>query len=632
MPFEPSSSSTLTALLRAQAQRQPRAPAILAPGRSPLTYADLWRQIERVAGALNAHGANPKTRVAVALPNGPEMATATLGLAANATCVPLDPACRSAELRTFLIDAGVRLVMMLRAERGPLRSVSEALDIPMLEIERDDSLAAGEFHIGADTRDDFAMRPRSQAHDHAFVLHTSGTTARPKIVPLTQARVTASAHRIAAHLALTPSDRCLNVMPLFHAHGLFCALLATLAGGASIVCTAGFDHRSFFEWIAQFEPTWYSAVPTIHQWIVADRGKYRQAAPAHRFRFVRSCSAALPPRTLEGLETLTGAPVIEAYGMTEASHQIASNPLSGVRKRGSVGVPTGTEIRLIDAAGRFLDAGAKGEIVVRGASVMSGYENDPEANAGAFIDGWLRTGDEGRFDDDGYLYVTGRIKDIIDRGGESISPREIDEALLEHEDVCEAAAFAVPHATLGQDIAAAVVLRHGARADETGLRRFLLGRLIPSKVPSRTVFVNAIPTEATGKVQRVRLFEKLRHLMAKAARPPATDTERSLEAIFRSVLDCDAIGADDNFFALGGDSLKAAQVMSRILAQHGVDLSITTLFTHGTIAELARVLDEARDAADKHRQALAAEIEQMSDEEVARLLAEEERRDRSSWT
>jgi acyl-CoA synthetase (AMP-forming)/AMP-acid ligase II len=554
------------------------------------------------------------------------MATAVLGVAAYATCVPLNPASRGTELRAFLTDAGVRLVIMLRSERGPIRTVAEDSGIGVLEIESDASLRAGEFHIDADTGEGFAMGSPSAPHDHAFVLHTSGTTARPKVVPLTHANVTASARRIATDLELGPADRCLNVMPLFHGHGLVGALLATVAGGAGIVCTPGFDYQLFFQWIGRFEPTWYTAVPTIHQWVVANSGQYRQATPAHRFRFVRSCSAALPAKTFEALQALTRSPVIEAYGMTEASHQIASNPYTGRCKAGSVGLPTGTEIRLIDAAGRFLGDRATGEIVVRGRGLMSGYENDAQANAAGFVDGWFRTGDEGRFDDEGYLYITGRLKDIVNRGGETIAPREIDEALLEHEDVTDAVAFAMPHPTLGQDIAAAVVLRNGAQSDARAIREFLCVRLAASKVPSCIVFVDAIPTEATGKIQRAGLFERLRHLIAKPARAPSTDTEMALAAIFRDVLECDSIGVHNNFFALGGDSLKAAQVASRILAQLGVELALPALFTHGTIAELAVAIDAARGDMEQRRRALETEIEQMSDEEVARLLAEEEGR------
>ena len=445
MAYTASSTATVSTLIHEQATRQPDTTAILAPRRPPLTYAGLWRQGQRVGAGLRARGALATTRIGVVLPNGPEMATAVLGVAAYATCIPLNPGSRGTEFRAFLTDAGVRLVIMLRSERGAIRTVAEESGIGVLEIESDASLAAGEFHIDGVTGDDFAMGPRSAPHDHAFVLHTSGTTARPKVVPLTHANVTASARRIASDLALGPADRCLNVMPLFHGHGLIGALLATVAGGASIVCTPGFDHQTFFQWIARFEPTWYTAVPTIHQWVVANRGQYRQAAPAHRFRFVRSCSAALPGKTFEALQTLTGSPVVEAYGMTEASHQIASNPFTGCCKAGSVGLPTGTEIRLIDAEGRFLGEDATGEIVVRGRGLTSGYENDAQANAAAFVEGWFRTGDEGRFDDEGYLYITGRLKDIVNRGGETISPREIDEALLEHEDVTDAVAFAMPH-------------------------------------------------------------------------------------------------------------------------------------------------------------------------------------------
>jgi acyl-CoA synthetase (AMP-forming)/AMP-acid ligase II len=632
MASETSGGGTLSGLLHAQAAQRGDAPAILAPGRPPLTYAGLWRQAQRVARVLKACGARPGTRVAITLPNGPELASALLGAAASVSCVPLNPASPSAEFVTFLTDAGVELVITLCTERGPVRTAAEELGVRVVDIERDASLPAGEFHIDAGAGDDFEMEPRGRPHEHALVLHTSGTTARPKIVPLSHANVMASARAIAAHLALDANDRCLNVMPLFHVHGIVGALLATVAAGASVVCTGGFDHRGFFEWIAEFDPTWYSAVPTIHQWVVANGGLYRRVAPAHRFRFVRSCSAALPSKTFEALQALTGAPVVEAYGMTEASHQIASNPLRGPRKAGSVGLPAGAEVRLIDERGAFVDNGASGEIVVRGPGVMRGYESDPAANAKSFVDGWFRTGDQGRFDDEGYLYLVGRLKDVINRGGEKISPSEIDAALLQHEDVVEAVAFGMPHPTLGQDVAAAAVLRRGAAVDERALRCFLLERLAQSKVPSRVVVVNAIPKEATGKIQRAGMFDKLRNVIGQAVRAPRTETEKSLAAIFRSVLECGEVGAHDNFFALGGDSLKAAQVLSRILAQHGVELAVPALFVNATIAELARAVDEARAAAEARRQALCAEIEQMSDEEVARLLAEEERSNPTSWT
>lgn len=615
---------TLSTILREQAAKQPDAAAIFAPGRSPLVYAALWEQVQHIAAALQSQGTLPSLRVAIVLPNGPEMATAFLGVAACAVCAPLNPAYQAAEFRFYLEDTRAQVVIVPKGEQGPVHAVAKEMGLPVLEIETEASLPAGQFRINAVSREGTATQAPRAPHDTALILRTSGTTARPKIVPLSHTNLVASARSIAEHLALQPTDRCLNVMPLFHIHGLVGALMATLAGGASIVCTPGFDDRAFFDWIAQFEPTWYTAVPTIHQSVVTHGARYRQAAPNHQFRLVRSSSSALPPKTFESLQTLTNAPVVEAYGMTEASHQMASNPLSGQRKPGSVGVPAGVEIALMDDAGHLLAAGATGEIVIRGSGVTAGYENNPEANAKAFIDGWFRTGDQGRFDDEGYLYISGRLKEIVNRGGEKVSPREIDEALLEHPDVAQAVAFAVPHPTLGEDLAAAVVMRAGAKADEPGLRSFLFARLADFKVPSGIVFVDAIPKGATGKVQRTSLYEKIGHLLAKAFVQPTTDTELSLASIFRGVLDCEPVGVLDNFFALGGDSLKAAQVMARIGMQHGAELPVPVLFNHPTISALAVEVEAAKVAADDWSAELAAEIEQMSDEEVARLLAEEE--------
>jgi oxalate---CoA ligase len=611
-------------MLQEQAARRPDAVAILAPGRAPLTYAGLWQQAQHVAVALQSLGKTPSLRVAMVLPNGPEMATAFLGVAACAVCAPLNPAYQAAEFRFYLEDTRAHVVIVAKGERGPAYTVAQEMGLAVLEVEVDAAAAAGRFRLGPGEIDDSAVPMRRAPDDTALILHTSGTTARPKIVPLSHANLVASARSIALHLALQPGDRCLNVMPLFHIHGLVGALLATLAGSASIVCTPGFDERAFFDWIAEFEPTWYTAVPTIHQAVVAHGRRYRQVAPKHHFRFVRSSSAALPPRVFESLQSLTGSPVLEAYGMTEASHQMASNPLSGKCKPGSVGIAAGVDIALMDEAGQVLAAGATGEIVIRGPGVTRGYENNPQANAKAFSDGWFRTGDQGRFDDDGYLYIAGRLKEIVNRGGEKISPREIDETLLEHADVAQAVAFAVPHPTLGEDLVAAVVLRDGATADEPALRAFLFARVADFKVPSCLVFVDAIPKGPTGKVQRTSLHEKLGHLIAKSYVAPRTDIERSLASIFKAVLNCEAVGANDNFFALGGDSLKGAQVMARIRAQHGVDIAVPALFNHPTVAMLAPQVEAAKQAVDDWSGKLASEIEQMSDEEVARLLAEEE--------
>lgn len=620
---------TLAALLREQSIRQPDAPALLAPGRPALSFAGLSQQAAELAAALQSVGVRPSTRVAVVLPNGPEMASVFLGAAACSACAPLNPAYQAAELRFYLQDLRARVVIVSAGERGPVIDVARELGLSVLEIATDASLPAGQFRVAVPAVARVAAPPQwPGALDLALILHTSGTTARPKIVPLSQANLVASARNIARHLALQSGDRCLNVMPLFHIHGLVGALLASVASGSSIVCTPGFDDQAFFRWTAQFDPTWYTAVPTIHQAVVANAGLYRELAPTHRFRFVRSSSAPLPPKVFERLHELTGAPVIEAYGMTEASHQMASNPLPPAeRKPGSVGIRAGADIAVMDAAGELLAQGATGEIVIRGPGVTSGYENNPQANAESFTDGWFRTGDQGCFDADGYLVISGRLKEIVNRGGDKISPREIDEALLDHPDIAQAAAFAVPHATLGEDLAAAVVMRNGAVADEEELRGFLFERLAEFKVPSSIVFVDAIPKGATGKVQRTSLHDKLGGLLRSAFVSPRTELERSLAAIFGEVLGCGAVGVHDNFFGLGGDSLKGTQVVARINARHLVALAIPVLFRHPTIAALALEVGAAQAGSASESDELAAQIAAMSDEEVALLLAAEDAAD-----
>ena len=350
----------------------------------------------------------------------------------------------------------------------------------------------------------------AEADDEALVLHTSGTTSRPKIVPLSQRNICASARNVRATLALTAADHCLNIMPLFHIHGLIAATLASLGAGAAVTCTPGFNALRFFAWLEEVQPTWYSAVPTMHQAIVARAPRNREIIAASELRFIRSSSASLPPQVMEDLEETFGAPVIESYGMTEAAHQMTSNPLPPVaRKPGTVGIAAGPEVAVMDAAGALLRPGDVGEVVIRGDNVTGGYDHNPTANAEAFTEGWFRTGDQGRLDGDGYLTITGRLKEIINRGGEKISPREVDEVLLDHDAVIEAVTFAVPHDKLGEDVAAAVVLRDGAHASGRDLRAFVATRLADFKVPRQVLILDALPKGATGKVQRIGLADKL---------------------------------------------------------------------------------------------------------------------------
>ena len=307
----------------------------------------------------------------------------------------------------------------------------------------------------------------------ALVLHTSGTTSRPKIVPLRQINVTASAAHIGQSLALTPDDVCLNIMPLFHIHGLIAAVLSSLAAGGAVSCTPGFNAFKFFPSFDEVRPSWFTAVPTMHQTLLGLAGRNAELIGRGRLRLIRSSSASLPPQVMAELEDVFHVPVLESYGMTEAAHQMAANPLPPrAHFPGSVGIAAGPEIAIMSEAGAMMPPGELGEIVIRGRNVTAGYENNPDANAKAFTDGWFRTGDEGYLDPDGYLRLTGRLKEIINRGGEKVSPLEVDNVLMDHPDVAQVLTFAMPHAKLGEEVAACVVLREGAEQNEHGIRDF----------------------------------------------------------------------------------------------------------------------------------------------------------------
>lgn len=577
--------ASISALLRERAKAHPDSVALLAPGRLPLTYAALWEQVQAIAVSLRSVGVTPTTRVAAVLPNGPEMAVAFLGVASCATCVPLNPGSRDTEFRFYIEDIGAELMMLPKGDIGPAGACAKQLGLKTLEVELGGDPVAGRFAVPSHSP--ASVPVFSDATDIALILHTSGTTARPKIVPLKHVNLMTSACNIASHLTLTPADRCLNVMPLFHIHGLVGGLLSPLTSGGSVVCSPGFNDQGFFDWIAEFHPTWYSAVPTIHQAVIAQGERYRREAPGHRFRFVRSSSSSLPPPVMKALEQLLDAPVIEAYSMTEAAHQMTSNALPpGTRMAGSVGVAAGIEVSIMDDAGRLLAPGDTGEIVIRGASVINGYENNPAANASSFTNGWFRTGDQGQLDAEGRLFISGRIKEIVNRGGEKISPREVDEVLLEHPAIAQAAAFGVPHPTLGEDVAAAVVLKPNAELSEYDLRQYLLPRLSEYKVPSRILFLEAIPKGPTGKVQRTSLHKTLGELLVNPFVAPNTDLEIGLAAAWAKVLSVPRVGVTDNFFALGGNSLGVLKLCAEMEQTTGIQFQLGDVFRAPTIAEL----------------------------------------------
>jgi len=501
--------SSATTIIELLSNAEDSAAAIAAPGRRALTYAGLRDQIGKTVRRLNELGVGRNDPVAIVLPNGPEMASAFVSIGAGATTAPLNPGYRHEEFSFYLSDLEARMLVIQEGVDTPALAVAEELGINVATLSFDAGDPAGVFEL---TGKSAAAKSNGFAapDDIALVLHTSGTTSRPKIVPLTQRNICASAISIAQTLALSKQDRCLNIMPLFHIHGLIAAVLSSLGEGAMVSCTPGFNALRFFAWLKEVEPSWYTGVPTMHQAILARAARNRDTIDAAQLRFVRSSSASLPPQIMAELEETFGAPVIEAYGMTEAAHQMASNPLPPQeRKPGSVGLRAGPEVAIMDEAGTLLAANTIGEIVIRGPNVTSGYKNNEEANAAAFTSGWFRTGDQGVMDTEGYLRLTGRLKEIINRGGEKISPREVDEVLLDHPAVEQVVTFAVPHNKLGEDVAAAVVLKEGETITEQDIRKFAAKHLADMKVPRQVLFLDEIPKGATGKLQRIGLAEKL---------------------------------------------------------------------------------------------------------------------------
>jgi len=571
--------------------------ALVAPGRRPLSYGTLRSLLERTGGRLRSAGMGPQARVALVLPNGPEAATAFLATAAACACAPLNPALPRADFEYYLRDLGAQALMLADYDRGPAHEAAAALGVPVLRLGK--FAAAGDFCLDGSPEAPVGYN-RPAASDTALLLHTSGTTSRAKLVPLSGASLAASACQVASTLALTPADRCLNIMPLFHIHGLVAAWLASLAAGASVVLTDGVYASGFYGWLEEFRPTWYTAVPTMHQSILARAPTHAEVIASVPLRFIRSSSASLPVTVLEDLERTFRCPVIEAYGMTEAAHQMASNPLPPApRKPGSVGPAAGPHIAIINAAGDLLPVGEIGEVAIAGPNVTAGYDANPEANAQAFTNGWFRTGDQGRLDEDGYLWLTGRLKELINRGGEKIAPREIDEVLLAHPAVRQALTFAVPHAQLGEEIGAAVEVHAGQSLTAAELRVFAGQRLPAFKVPRLIRIVDAIPKGPTAKLQRIGLAARLgieplddRATPSAPPVPPRNAREERIHALWRELLPSPEFGVRDRFENLGGDSLLATRMLAALSEAEQVDLAFAEFLEQGTIEGLAAALDQ----------------------------------------
>ncbi len=585
-------------------EEHPGKTALVCPEKGALSRATCGTALKSVISRIVALDIAPGARIAII---SSDPLHATIGLLAsfhNHVAAPLNPEYTTEEFLFYLRDLKPGLVLLGEGASAGARAAAEQCGIPNLTITDD---------VFTTTESGFTLPQPSQPSSPALVLHTSGTTARPKLVELTQANLAASCLNIAQSLKLTENDVSLCAMPLFHVHGLMANLCAALLAGGSVVLAGKFQPEQFVDCLEKYSPSWYSAVPTIHIALI-DYLEAREAPPQHNLRLIRSSSAPLPPSVITRLEKHFSAPVIEAYGMTEAAHQIASNPLPPERRKpGTVGLATGSDIRILDDAGAPLSPEIEGNVVICGGAVTEGYVENPEANSEAFREGFFWTGDLGRMDGDGYLTLTGRSKEIVNRGGHKISPREIDEALFDIQGVSDAIAFAQPHQTLGEDLVAAVVPATGADLKPEDIRSMLFERLADYKVPSQIVVVERIPVGATGKRQRLQTYDALKRHFTTSFRAPGNAVELIVCEFTAEVLGLEQVGLDDNFFNCGGNSILGLSLAVSLSELLGCHIPPTAVFRHPTPAALASFAHELLSADDLDRletavDALAAPI------------------------
>ena len=589
---------TICDVIRRWAEIQPDAPALVAEGQDTLTYGELSSLMDRFQQRLNGMGYGRQDRIAIIAPNGPAMAALVTGIWGCATAVPLNPALTVGEFAIYMRDLKVCAIAVDAEMDTAARAAAQEIGLPVLEVDRVDRGVAGMVDIRLTPSPGKTARPgMAQLDDLAMVLTTSGTTSHSKVVPISHRQLSIKVDRNARSFELTAADRCLNLMPLFHAGALYTGLGATFFSGGSLITLPEFSVDGFFRLLETLAPTWYMGSYTFHHAICAAVASHTAAIEKSRLRFVRAASGHLDPRIADELGVILRAPVIETYATTETGF-ICSNPLPPViRKPGTVGLPVGSEVAIIGPDKQFLAPGERGEVVVNTADIFTGYENDPAANAEYFFDGWFLTGDEGVFDEDGYLTLTGRIKEMINRGGEKVSPAEVDAVLMTHPKVSEAATFPIPHPTLGEEVAVAVVQAPGARLTDQELTKFLLQKLAGFKIPRRFFFIDKIPKSAAGKVQRYKLAEALDvgGNIASAAGAPAdrqpTPVETRLREIWAKALRVPKVGLDDNFFLLGGDSLQAVQLFLEIENAFGRRLPAACLFEAGTVSEMAELIE-----------------------------------------
>ncbi|MBK9180800.1 MAG: amino acid adenylation domain-containing protein [Acidimicrobiales bacterium] len=600
-PAPPAGGDTLAEVIRAQAAARPHAPFLIDPGRPPLTWGGMGVQLDRVTTALRRAEVGPRDRVAVLLPSGADLAATLLAVAASAAAAPLDPGLPPAALERLLRRLGVRAAVVTDPT-APAGRTADDLGLPLVVLTTDPADVPGPVavEVSGAAPSTPAAGDGPDPDDVALLKPTSATTGEPKWVPMTHRGLLVSARRSVADLGLTADDRMLHVRSLAQGQGS-AGLLRTVVAGGQLVAAPAASPADVLRQLGEEQPTWMNMAPAMWQAVLDRVRDHPGELPAHRLRFVLSTGAALAAPVAAELERALGVPVLDAYGLSETSNTPVTANLPGDRRAGTVGRCRVGELVVVDETGRPVPAGTVGEIAVRGPTVVSGYLDDPEATAAAFRDGWFRTGDLGRLDGDGYLTLVGRERELIDRGGAPVAPAEVDDALLTHPAVAAAVTFAVPDRRLGEQVAAAVVLRPDAAPTPTEreLRAYAAERLAPHQVPRRIVITDHLATGPSGKVARRGLAEHfgLADLddAGPARRPPAEPSglEAQLTRVWCDVLRLDQVGLHERFLDVGGDSLTAGRVIARVRDELGLDLPLIDFFDHPTVATQAELLRRA---------------------------------------
>jgi acyl-CoA synthetase (AMP-forming)/AMP-acid ligase II/acyl carrier protein len=571
-------------LLQAQANLRGSSPALESLDGRVLTYSELFALVSRIVSRFRDEGVSPTSRVGIVLPNGFDMSVTLLGVCCAGIAVPFNPNHQASEYRQYFTITNVEYLVCDREANSPARPVAAELGIEIIELREP------AWQAGTDGRIYSNGLSRQALEDNvAMILMTSGSTGAPKRVPLTHRNLSVAAYSVCDSLSLNPRDLCLSMWEQYHIGGIADLLLAPIAGGCPVLCAGSFNAKRFYELLEKREPTWFQGVPaTLRELLVY--GKQRDKLPkGSSLRFLRSVAAALPKELMQDLEQYFGVSVIQTFGMTEAAPLITTNLLPpGRRKPGSVGKPFGPEVSVTDGAGRPLPTGKHGEIAVRGENVFAGYEADSDTNASVFKAGWFYTGDVGYIDEDGFLFLVGRSKEMINRGGEKIFPYEIEEILSRHPDVSQVAAFAIPHPTLGEDVGVAVVLKENKMLDEDTVRSFVAERLTDFKVPRAVAFMVELPRCPLGKVRRGELSSIFLEARTKRKHAsPQDELHRLLAKLWMTELYLKRVSIDEEFSELGGDSLSRIRVLFAIDELMGITLPESILIESTTIRELA---------------------------------------------